>query len=168
MSYMTPDETFRQDSHGIDDSLEDFRGGSVIAYDDLIFACTNLCEVLEIENEALESHDAETVKILTENKVALAKLYEQAMAPLTKHPELAETLEPEQREALLEVGIRLKVLMETNSMRLRAEMEAYQRLMDVVVQHAKKQQTTKSTYGRAGTFDDTANGAVSLSYNKSL
>jgi hypothetical protein len=154
-----------------DDDLHDDSGaaaGPIIAFDDLMFVCTNLCDLLEIENEALASHDADTVKVLTENKVALSKLYEQAMAPMTATPELAETLEPEQREELLAVGLRLKELSKVNAMRLEAEMEAYQRVMDILAGKAKQQKTNVTTYGRAGTFDPAAAGGASLTFNKSL
>ncbi len=154
-----------------DDDIHDDDGRSnspIIAFDDLIFACTNLCEVLEIENEALLSHDVETVKILTENKVALGRLYEQAMAPMVTSPELAETLEPEQRDELLALGLRLKELTKVNAMRLEAEMEAYQRVMDILADKAKQQKVNVSTYGRAGTFDSAGTAGTALTYNKSL
>lgn len=153
-----------------DDQHDGFEGAPspIIAFDDLIFACTNLCELLEIENEALLSHDAETVKILTPNKIALSKLYDEAMAPLVASPELAETLEPEQREELMAVGLRLQELIKANTLRLEAEMEAYQRVMDILADKAKQQKTSISTYGRAGTFDQAAPGGAALTFNKSL
>ncbi|TAN59231.1 MAG: flagellar protein FlgN [Magnetospirillum sp.] len=159
-----------EDFHG-EDELHDedaVHGGPIIAFDDLVFACSNLCDLLEIENEALASHDSDTVKVLVDNKVALAKLYEQAVQPLVTSPELAETLEPEQRDELLEVGMRLKELMGINEIRLRAEMEAYQRVMDILANAAKKQGSNVTTYGRAGTFDSPGGTGASLSFNKSL
>ncbi|CAA7623186.1 flagellar protein FlgN [Magnetospirillum sp. SS-4] len=140
----------------------------IIPFDDLIFACTNLCELLEIENEALASHDPETVKAVLENKSALARLYEQSMQPMITSPELAETLEPEQREELLAVGLRLKEQVEINAMRLMAEIESYQRVMDILATTSKAQSTTTSTYGRAGTFDSPPATGSSISFNKSL
>ena len=78
--------------------------------DDIVWACTNLCELLEFENEALTRHDSRTVRELAENKTALARIYESAIAPLANDPHLAETLEPEQKEELTALGIRLKGL----------------------------------------------------------
>ncbi len=158
-------DTISENETGDEDTLG---GGSVIAYDDLVFACTHMCDLLEIENEALASHDPETVKVLAENKAALAKLYERAVQPLVDHPELAEALEPEQREALAAIGLRLHELMTVNSRRLRAEMEAYQRVMDIIVQTAKANATSNTNYGRAGTFDSTGGPGAALSFNKSL
>lgn len=164
MTYMLPDDD-RPEMIDTDLADDDFRGGSIIAFDDLVFACANLCELLEIENEALESHDPETVRVLIENKVALVKLYEQSVAPLIKTPELAEALPAEQREELLAVGTRLNELIKTNAMRLQAEMEAYGRVIDLMAGATKKQ---SSTYGRAGTFDSANGPGAALSFNQSL
>lgn len=142
--------------------------GPIIAFDDLVFACSNLCDLLEIENEALASHDPETVKVLLTNKAALVRLYEKTVQPLIVSPELAETLEPEQRDELLAVGIRLNELISLNEIRLRAEMDAYQRVMSIMVNNAKKRAINGTTYGRAGTFGHNRGNRASLSFNTSL
>lgn len=54
---------------------------TVLNIDDIVWACTNLCELLEFENEALMRHDSRTVRELTDNKTALARIYENAIAP---------------------------------------------------------------------------------------
>jgi hypothetical protein len=142
---------------------------STLPYDDIVWACTQLCDLLEYENEALEHHDAATVRELTENKAALARIYEQAVAPMADEPHLLDTLEPEQKEELLGLGNRLKGLVEENARRIKAEMEAYQMLMDAVVHAVKTTKATTSTYGRAGNFEGHSNGeANSLSFNQTL
>jgi len=155
------------DPEPLDDSAPD-GGGSVLPFEDLIFACEHLCEVLEIENEALAGHDSETVRVLLDNKTALARLYEQAVKPLVAAPELVETLEPEQREALLAVGNRLNVLIAENARYLKAEMEAYRRLMDVVVDAARKTKSDGTVYGPGGTIDTLGPAGTSISYDKAL
>lgn len=143
--------------------------GPVLPFEDLLFACTHLCDLLEIENEALAGHDSETVRVLIDNKTGLARLYEQAVKPLVATPELAETLEPEEREALFAVGSRLNQLMTVNARYLKAEIEAYQRLMDIVVDAARKAKTDGSAiYGRGGSFDTTGPAGTSISFNKAL
>lgn len=142
---------------------------TAIPYDDIVWACTHLCELLEYENEALAAHDVAAVRELAENKAALARIYEQAVAPMADEPHLAEALEPEQKEELLALGNRLKDLVEENARRLKAEMEAYQMLMDAVVQSVKSTKTTSVTYGRAGHMEGHAAGdANSLSFNQTL
>ena len=137
-------------------------------YDDLLFACTNLCDLLEVENDALLSHDPETVRLLADNKAALARLYEQSVQPLVDDPDLAHLLDDDRREMLVAVGTRLNELVETNARRLKAEMEAYQRVMDIMVDAAKKTVTSTTAYGRAGVFDAAAGTGGSLSFNKAL
>lgn len=137
-------------------------------YDDLLFACTNLCDLLDVENEALLSHDPETVRLLADNKASLARLYEQSVLPLVEEPDLAKLLDDDRREMLVAVGTRLNELVETNARRLKAEMEAYQRVMNIVVDAAKKNVTSTTAYGRAGIFDASAGVGGSLSFNKAL
>lgn len=140
-----------------------------LPYDDIVWACTNLCELLEVENEALIAHDARTVKELADNKAALANIYEQAILPMAEDPTLAETLEPEQKEELMALGQRLKELVEENTMRLKAEMEACQLMMDSVVEAVKNGANNTVTYGRAGNFDQSKGPeANSVSFNQTL
>jgi hypothetical protein len=143
--------------------------GQVLSYDDIVWASTNLCELLEFENEALSRHDARTVREIAENKAAVARIYENSIAPLADEPELAEGLEPEQKEELLELGKRLKVLVEENARRLRAEIEATQMLMDAMVSAVKANASNTVSYGRAGAYDSAPNGEQnSIAYNHTL
>ncbi|MGE5545646.1 MAG: flagellar protein FlgN [Solirubrobacterales bacterium] len=141
----------------------------VLSYEDLVWCCTNLCDLLEVENEALARHDASTVHELSENKAALARIYEQTVLPLAEDPSLADALEPEQREELTELGRRLQELVEANARMLKAEMEARQRLMDAVVSAVKSNSNQNVTYGRRGAFDSHLGPeANSVSFNQTL
>jgi hypothetical protein len=67
------------------------------------------------------------------------------------------------------LGTRLKDLVEENARRIKAEMDAYQMLMDAVVSAVKTSKTTATTYGRAGGIQDHASGdASSISFNQTL
>lgn len=150
-------------------TIDTATAGTTVPYDDIVWACTHLCELLEYENEALAAHDAATVRELTENKAALARVYEQAVAPMADEPHLVDTLAPEQKEELLALGNRLKGLVEENARRIKAEMEAYQMLMDAVVSAVKTSKTNSVTYGRAGEVEDHTPGDTnSLSFNQTL
>lgn len=141
----------------------------VLPYEDLVWCCTNLCDLLEVENQALSAHDTETVRQLSENKTALARIYEQSVIPMAEDPTLIDTLEPEQREELAALGLRLKDLIEENARRLKAEMEACQRLMDSVVAAVKHNSNSTVTYGQAGAFDSHLGPeANSVSFNQTL
>jgi hypothetical protein len=142
---------------------------TALSYDDIVWACTNLCDLIEFENEALSRHDTVTVRELGANKTALARIYEQSIAPMSDDPALAEALEPEQREELMALGRRLEALVKENAMRLKAEMEAAQMLMDAVISAVKNQSSTTTHYGRSGAFAGQSAGEPnSLAFNKTL
>jgi hypothetical protein len=124
-----------------------------VRYDDLMWCCTNLCELLQVENDAIANHDAETVRELAENKAALARLYEQSVRPMADDPALVETLTPEQKEELKTLGTQLAHLVKDNVRLLRAEMECCDRLMEALVGAVKAQATSTVAYGRAGSFE---------------
>ena len=142
---------------------------AALSVEDIVWACTNLCELLEFENEALSHHDARTVRALADNKSALARIYETAIAPLADDPQLAVPLEPEVKEDLMALGIRLKALVEENARRLRAEIEATQMLMEAMVSAVKANSANTVRYGRAGTFQSAPAGEKnSLAFNETL
>ncbi|CAA7620239.1 conserved hypothetical protein [Candidatus Terasakiella magnetica] len=162
---MTPENDLGPDEGFLESDVPEV---SPLHYDDLLFACTHLCDLLEIENDALTNHDAETVKVLAENKLALANLYESSVQPLIDDPDLVGTLTTEEREDLAAIGERLKELVEVNARSLKAEMEAYSRVMTVMVEAAKKHATNTVTYGKAGTFDVNGGPGSAISFNTSL
>ena len=125
----------------------------VVRFDDLVWCCTNLCELLQVENDAIASHDAETVRDLAENKAALARLYEQSVQPMADEPGLIETLNAEQKEELKLLGTQLAHLVRDNVRLLRAEMECCDRLMEALVGAAKTQATSTVAYSRGGAFE---------------
>lgn len=140
-----------------------------LSYDDIVWACTHLCDLIEYENEALANHDPATVRDLADNKAALARIYEQAVAPMADAPELVDTLDPDQKSELLALGHRLKDLVEENARRIKAEMEAYHMLMEAVVNAVKQTSTNTVSYGRAGHMEGHATGEKnSLSFNQTL
>jgi len=144
---------------------------SPLSYDDLAWVCTNLCELIEVENEALRNHDTVTVRELAENKEALARFYEKAVQPMADEPTLLDTLEPEQKDDLKALGARLAGLIAANAMMLKAEMEARERVMGVVVNAVRQQNANTISYGRAGTFDEsqgTHSDRNAIALNKTL
>ena len=143
---------------------------AILPYDDLIWACTNLCELLEVENEALAQHDALTVRELAANKQALSNIYERSMLPMAEAPELVEALDDDQKDELKDLGGRLAQLVAANAMMLRAEMEACQRVLDAMVTAARELSTNTVAYGAAGRFEVAQMGSErnALAFNRTL
>ena len=138
-------------------------------YDDLVWACSNLCELLEYENESLRQHDIMAVREMSDNKVSLAKYYEQAMTALNADPDLAQSLTAEQNQDLVVWGEALKELVETNMMLLKVEIEAGRYLMDAVVETARNQAPPAVHYSPDGQLDQQSTGEPSaMTFNKVL
>ena len=139
-------------------------------FDDLAWVCTALCELLEIENAALDRYDAQTVRELTENKNALGKLYEKTLMSLAPDAEPKPQMTKEQLAELHRLGQRLSQLMERNALMLKAGIEARKRVMDVFVNAAKEQNQNTIHYGKRGNFNalPVSRERAALAYNNTL
>ncbi len=140
----------------------------VLSYEDLVWVVSTLCELLEVENDALARHDAQTIRELADNKAALAQMYLKTVLPMIEKPLVLEELTPEQVEELRAKGRQLGQLALENSLKLRAEITACQRVMDTMVKAAKKNAVNTVSYGRKGAFESAPSEAVrkSLALNK--
>ena len=139
-------------------------------FEDLIWVCGALCDLLEIENAALTRHDAGTVRELTENKNALGKLYEKTLLSLGPDNEVKAHINQDQLIQLHSLGQRLSDLMERNALMLKAEIEARNKVMEVFVNAAKEQSQNTIHYSKKGNFTDlpVAREHAALAYNNTL
>lgn len=160
---LAEDDFVRDDA--IDDASED---SAIPAFDDLMFACTNLCELLEVENDALINHDAETIAALNDRKIALTRLYASYTRGLADLPDSGRTFDPEQRDELLAVGRQLEELVERNAMLLRAAIDATRTVVDIIAQSVRSSQDPGIVYGRTGTMRGNDDKATSYSLNNLL
>jgi hypothetical protein len=143
--------------------------GAYLPYEDLVWACANLCDLLEVENDALREHDAVTVQDLAENKIELAQIYDQSVQPMAKNPSLVSALTMDQREELKTLGLRLASLVDTNVRLLQAEMAACHHVMEIMVEALKSQARERVPYSRHGTPRTPSKGRDSvISLNKTL
>jgi hypothetical protein len=139
-------------------------------FEELKWVCSTLCELLEVENNALARHDAKTVRELTENKFALAKIYAQNMLSLGSDSEIKARITQDDLAELYALGARMNGLMERNALMLKAEIEARHRLMEIFVNAAKEQNKNTITYGRQGNVTDIplTREHAALAYNNTL
>lgn len=124
-----------------------------LSFDDIVWATSNLCELLAYENEMLAQHDGGAIRDVAETKAALARMYETAIAPLAGNPDLSAKLAEEQRSELMALGTRLKELVEENDRRLRAELETTQALMQAMTNAANAAAANAALYGPAGQLE---------------
>ena len=138
--------------------------------EDLIWVCSLLCELLEIENKALMKHDTATVRELADNKIALTRLYEQTYHSLGTDREIKDRITDEELASLQDLGKRMNQLMLPNALMLKAEIEARKKVMDVFVNAAKKHNQNTIHYSRKGHFDtlSMARERQALAYNHTL
>jgi len=162
-------QSLAEDDFVPDDVTEDSSDDAAIpAYDDLMFACTNLCELLEVENDALSNHDAETIAALGDRKVALTRLYASYTRGLAELPDAGRAFNAEQKEELLAVGRQLEELVERNAMLLRAAIDATKTVVDIIAQSVRSTQEPGIVYGRTGTLRGGDDKATSYSLNNIL
>lgn len=128
---------------------------SALAYDDIVWACTNLCDLLTYENEALAARDMEAIQQLADNKLALVRIYEEAVVPLSEDPKLVDTLEDEQRAELKALGLRLHELVTENANRLNAAMEATRLVIENIAAAARNTAAPSVSYNKKGSFGET-------------
>ncbi|CCG40644.1 flagellar protein FlgN [Magnetospirillum molischianum] len=164
MSHSLAEDDFIPDDSA-DDSADD---GAIPAYDDLMFACTNLCELLDVENDALLNHDAETIAALGDRKVALTRLYASYTRGLAELPDSGRAFNPEQKEELLAIGQQLEELIERNAMLLRAAIEATKTVVDIIAHSVRSSQEPGIVYCRAGTMCANDDKSTSYSLNNIL
>ena len=138
---------------------------------DLTEVVIRLSEVLARENEALSNHRIEILKELQDDKIALARLYEQHMQAIAKNPMILDECDQAEVAHLKEEARKMEANLETNGIRLKASWEANQRLVKAIVDAMREKAAETSVYSRAGqviTGGKKGNQIVPLSYNKTL
>jgi hypothetical protein len=148
--------------------LDDAPEGALPAYDDLMFACTNLCELLEVENDALLNHDAETIAALGDRKVALTRLYASYTRGLSERPDSARAFNPEQKADLMAIALQLEDLVERNATLLRAAIDASKTVVDIIARSVRATQDPGIVYSRGGTLRGAEDRSTSYSLNNIL
>ncbi|SDH85699.1 hypothetical protein [Roseospirillum parvum] len=124
---------------------------------DLYDVASELCALLADENAALEANRTERVGVLAERKRRLARLYQEQMRALAADPERLKALPEADREAFTTVARRLEKLSGTNGRLLKARMTAANRLLEAVVDAARRHHQDKvPSYSRQGALPDGA------------
>ncbi|MFD2233599.1 hypothetical protein [Phaeospirillum tilakii] len=134
----------------------------------LMAACCDLCELLDIENDALVHHDPETVAMLIDRKEALTGAYADAVRRIAAGaPRSAEAFTPEQRDALLAAARELDGLIARNAALLEAAIEASQRAIEVIALTVREAQAADSAvvYNRGGTLSGSEDQIGGHSFN---
>ena len=89
---------------------------------DLIWVCSTLCRLLDVENKALETHDADAAQVVAEERSNLTRLYSETYQALGQEKGITKILTPPDMTELLRLGHRLDRLRSFNA-RLKAQEE---------------------------------------------
>ncbi|MEO5373822.1 MAG: hypothetical protein H7840_06020 [Alphaproteobacteria bacterium] len=118
---------------------------------DQLFDAVNLLdEVLDQENAALKVHNIAKVRELAERKERLTRLYTDNVKAVTGAPDLLKAMEPERRERLKAFAVKLETNAAVNSRLLKANVDAANRLMKIVVEAVRERRSSNAGYSAVG------------------
>lgn len=117
---------------------------------ELMFAITELSELLRLESAHLRKHDVNAVRELAERKAALSRAYEEQMRTIQNNPELLQSLPEAERETLRSAAETLDKAMKDNAGVLQANMNASKRVLDAVINAVQNADAKHAGYGADG------------------
>jgi hypothetical protein len=125
--------------------------------------------VLDEENQVLRRHDAKGAAALQERKLAATRLYHERMRALTRDPDAARTMSPEERTELSSLAHGLDERVRENAILLKATMDAIDRLFGCINQAAQQKAKREVSYSRAGLVAANASPtATSIAFNRTV
>lgn len=126
-------------------------------------------EVISKENEALKNSKAEEVKVLYEQKVKTVAAYRSLSAFFIKNRAAVAAFESKEKEELKELSVALDKALKTNELLLKTRMEAGKKVMDTIINIAKKTNKSNATsYGAQGNYTPLDNNYNALAFNRTL
>lgn len=126
-------------------------------------------EVISKENEALKNSKAEEVKVLYEQKVKTVAAYRSLSAFFIKNRAAVAAFEGKEKEELKELSVALDKALKTNELLLKTRMEAGKKVMDTIINIAKKTNKSNATsYGAQGNYTPLDNNYNALAFNRTL
>ncbi|MCF8481843.1 MAG: flagellar protein FlgN [Rhodospirillum sp.] len=137
----------------------------------LLFAMTELVLVLVEENDALDRHDTPHVRALMESKLLRTRYYQEQMLAVHANPRLLLDLDEEQREVMRAAAKILDTLARENGRKLKANIEATNRLMKAVVNAVRERELGRATtYSKGGAVegDPTQAHRKAVTFNETL
>jgi translation initiation factor 2 beta subunit (eIF-2beta)/eIF-5 len=119
--------------------------------DDMILVMRQLSELLTKENLSLRRYRVQEVKVFTERKEQLARLYQNHMNALHRDTSIVKNLDAGKRAALTQMATRLAELMRENASMLQANLRAIDTFFKAVTDAVRERQESKSaSYSRNG------------------
>ncbi|NVJ90043.1 MAG: hypothetical protein HWE34_00200 [Methylocystaceae bacterium] len=135
---------------------------------DLIYVCKRMCEILTIENTALEDKNAYAMKATLEEKDKLSRFYERHTRAIAKDREGYKSVNEDLRDELKELSQELDELVQKNSALLKMQMQISQRIITKFAEVAKKITPHSGAYSDDANIGPRGETATPLSLNETL
>lgn len=138
--------------------------------DDLIVISGHLATLLERENQALRARRmAELGDTLSEKNVLL-RAFESRVEGLAEQADDLAQVDPDLRERLAGIGVKVNRLIDENARLLKIAIEANRRVMDSVAEAVKSCRPGAGTYSAKGAVESSRRGVrnVSISVDRTL
>ncbi len=136
---------------------------------DLLDVIDGFAEILELENEALEKYDTETVGKLYEQKIKAVSAYRSLSAFFIKNQDTLQMADMELKKELKEASHDLDELLKDNELLLKTRMETSKNVMNTIINIAKVTNKSNATsYGAHGNYSPLDNNKNALAINRTL
>lgn len=131
---------------------------------------TLLNDVVKAENAALKGNDIDAVRDLAERKERLARLYNDHVQAIAAAPRIVADMDADARAGLKALAEDLEKNMGTNARLLKANLDAANRLMKIVVEAVKEHRANIAGYSAGGgkTPEDKKGHGTALAYDKDV
>ena len=137
---------------------------------DLIVIAGHLATLLERENLALRARRMVEVGDTLSEKNALVRAFESRVEGLAEQADDLTQVDPDLRERLAGIGVKVNRLIDENARLLKIAIEANRRVMDSVAEAVKSSRPGASTYSANGAVENGRHGVrnVSISVDQTL
>lgn len=136
---------------------------------DLLDVIDGFAEILELENEALEKYNTESVGKLYEQKIKAVSAYRSLSAFFIKNQEYLQVADVELKNELKEASSDLDELLKENELLLKTRMETSKNVMNTIINIAKVTNKSNATsYGAHGNYSPLDNNKNALAINRTL
>jgi len=112
-----------------------------------------LATLLARENDALKNRRNSELTTLLDEKATLGRIYETRVQPLKDNPDFLKEVEPELRDKLKTMGLKIAKLMEENGRLLKVAIEANRRVIDMIAEAVRESAPSAGVYSAAGKTD---------------
>lgn len=135
--------------------------------ENVLLIMKQLSSLIEVENEAIQKRDFETIKSLQENKRKLTLSYAEGFKGISVYKDFLKSMDAGRKKTVEKITKKLDGLMEKNALLLKSGIYASKKVIEIIVKSAEEaEQETKGYYSKKGTLGDSTRYRSALSVNE--